>query len=74
MSRRKKCEFCSQKPVISEGVYDYCESQIEISTGCWISMYIGANENGEVVMRACADDSTDDYHPKYCPECGRKLQ
>lgn len=72
------CKFCHQTPTFSESLidswFDKYESQIELASGGWTVMYIGVNEGGDVVMRACGDDYTDDYFPKYCPECGRMLR
>ncbi len=72
--RKNGCEFCNQKPVFSQGKYREFESRIRLATGPWVRMYIGADENGRVVMRAYTDGSSGNYYPKYCPECGRKLQ
>lgn len=76
MSNRKKtpCKFCGQKLVINDGIYRESDNQISIADGGWTWMYIGVNTAGKVVMRACGDDYTEDYIPKYCPECGRKLR
>lgn len=75
MSRRKKCEFCSREPIFEKGgSYLRYRNETEIASGLGIEMYIGVDENGKVIMGACAEDYTDNYYPKYCPECGRKLQ
>lgn len=69
------CEFCLQKPYIgSGGWFVEDENQIMIAKGNWCWMFIGVDKDGEIVMRACGDDYTKDYHPKYCPECGRRLR
>lgn len=74
-NRMKPCEFCGQKPVIDGGgYYDSFASQKLLASGGWTSLYIGANSNGDIVMRACGDDYTDDWLPTFCPCCGRKLK
>lgn len=76
MSSHKKtpCKFCGQTLTINDGFYDEMDNQIRIAEGCWTEMYIGVNRSGKVVIRACGADYTEDYIPKYCPECGRKLR
>ena len=69
----EQCRFCHQELVHDNGYYNEFDNQIELASGGWTALYIGVNEIGEVVMRACGDSFTRDYFPKYCPECGRKL-
>lgn len=47
---------------------------MELASGGWTSLYIGIDPNGRTIMRACGDDYTDNYYPKFCPECGRDLR
>lgn len=68
------CKFCGQNPVIGKYGYLNTDNEIELASGGYAVMYIGVNENGQIVMRACGEDYTDDYFPKYCPECGRDLR
>ena len=75
MSDQKNCKYCHQKPTIDpDGYFDKFENQITLVTGGWTSLSIGVDRHGETVMRACGEDFADDYYPKYCPECGRKLR
>lgn len=68
------CEFCSQTPVIANGIYDHFGSAIPYVSSSYEGAYIGANEKGEIIMFVCGDDISDDYPLNYCPECGRKLK
>ena len=75
MSDQKNCKYCHQKPVVeSDGYFSEFDNQIMLASGGWTELYIGVTRHGETVMRACGDDYTNDYYPKYCPECGRKLR
>ena len=68
------CKYCEQRPKRDvNGYYRQCDNQIEISEGGWVSMYIGVEEDGIIVVRA-EGDSVAEYYPNYCPECGRKLE
>lgn len=68
------CRFCHQAPVINDGYFYEGDNEIRLVSGGWTSLNIGVNADGDVVMRACGDNYTEDYFPKYCPECGRKLK
>lgn len=73
------CKFCEReydntKDEWFEYDYGYRRNQTELASGCWTALYIGINSDNRIVMRACGDDYTEDYYPKYCPECGRKLR
>ena len=56
------CWFCDNE-----------HSYIVLETGWWISLVRGVTEDGRICIHADAEDSTDNYYPKFCPECGRKL-
>ena len=72
--KQGSCKYCHQTVVIDDnGYFDKFENQIELATGGWTALSIGVDVTGCTVMRACGDGFTDDYKPKYCPECGRKL-
>lgn len=69
-----KCAYCHQELVLCRNGYYYeFDNQIELAAGGRTCLYIGVDVDGNTVMRACGDDYTSDYHPKYCPECGRRL-
>lgn len=70
---KENCKFCYQKPVFYGDWFDRYESGVSIAEGGWASVFIGADRDGKTVIYACSDGWTDDYYPKYCPECGRKL-
>ena len=71
----RKCKFCNQVPVIDKDWgYDKYKNEIQLTGGGWTALYIGVDEHGKICMRACGDGYTENYYPKYCPECGRKLK
>ena len=71
---QEQCLYCHQKLVLYDGCYDEHANQIALVKDDWTLLAIGVDQSGNVVMRACGDDYTEDYYPKYCPECGRKLK
>ena len=55
-----------------------CENKIKsqvitITNGYNTYLDVGIDENLRLYFKAIGDDETDKYYPKYCPECGRKL-
>lgn len=69
-----ECKFCNMTLSIDKvWGYNKYENDIQLARGGWTVLYIGVDEFGKTCMRACGDDYTNDYYPKYCPECGRKL-
>lgn len=69
------CGYCNQKPKFdSDGYYEKYWNEVEIADGAWTSLKIGVDEEGRICMRALGDGYTENYYPKYCPNCGRKLQ
>ena len=72
---QKNCPFCHQKLKLSrQSFYSNSDNEMELASGGWTCLYIGLDPNGRTVMRACGDDYTNNYYPKFCPECGRDLQ
>lgn len=68
------CKYCSRKPKESFSGYFYDgDNEEQIASGAWTAMYIGVDERGRLRLTACGDGRAD-YFPKYCPECGRKLE
>jgi hypothetical protein len=59
--RENMCKFCDAK------------HEIEIESGFNTSLLIGKDADNQIYLRACGEDYTDKYYPKYCPECGKKL-
>ena len=59
------CKMCENK----------IKSQVEtiIEKGYDTYLVTGIDENLRLYFKAIGDDETDKYYPKYCPECGRKL-
>ena len=39
----------------------------------YVFLKLGCTEEGEIIIAAETDYSTAVYHPKFCPECGRKI-
>lgn len=70
----KRCKYCSRKPEFDRSgqFYDW-DNEEEIARGPWTLMYAGVDENGDMTLVASGDGRAV-YYPKYCPECGRKLE
>lgn len=72
----KGCKYCNQKPrfVDLDGT-PVLISDIEMvrGDGSYAALMIGADEDGRLRMYASGENESDDYYPKFCPECGRKL-
>ncbi len=58
------CKFCDENR--------YYEEFVGESGKPYISIFL-VNLCGNIFIRADGDN-TDFYHPKYCPECGRRLK
>ena len=67
--KQANCRFCHFRPVTGT----WRENAITLASGAWSSIDIGMNPSGDIVIRGVSDEYTDDYHPKFCPECGRDL-
>ena len=44
-----------------------------IESGAWVALMAEFDKDGRLALFAQAEDNTDRYYPKFCPECGRKL-
>lgn len=70
------CKYCNQKPKF---IYVYgisvLNSDIEIVRGkdSYAALMMGPDEDGNLRMYASGENESDNYYPKFCPECGRKL-
>ena len=58
------CKLCENKPKTNQIIDD----------GADIALNAGIDENSRLYLEAVAESYTGRYYPKYCPECGRKLQ
>ena len=58
------CKLCENKPNTNQ----------TIEEGEYIVLNAGIDENSELYFEAIGESCTNRYYPKYCPECGRKLQ
>lgn len=60
------CEFCD---------INQCEEpERKVVDGMWAQLMADFDKSGRVFLYASGDDYSDPYYPKYCPECGRKLE
>ena len=62
----KSCKYCNQEPE----TIDVC---VAAGEGAYAALYMGVDENANLKMYASGENNSDDYYPKFCPECGRKL-
>ena len=73
--QNKKC-ICDIKPLEKNGYLGYGNDIIDNSTnlayGLWTTLNLGIQHDGKYVLWACGEDRAE-YFPKYCPECGRRL-
>lgn len=58
---------------------DFCDATIGeeekvIASGDYSELIRFFDINGRLYLIGSGDDYTEWYYPKYCPECGRKLQ
>lgn len=72
------CKFCERKPVINEEfnaffIFENCETLVA-GEGAYEEIGIGVDKNGNLLLIAFGMNQSDYYYPKFCPECGRKLQ
>ena len=56
-----KCEWCTGNGTET------------ITFGDYITLYRGSFGPREVFIFATGDTTTPSYHPRYCPECGRRV-
>lgn len=75
MSDQKTCKFCHQTPDFFGDFFEEWgpENNINLAKGSWTSLCIGVDRDGNTVLRAFGDGIAE-YYPKFCPECGRKLE
>lgn len=67
------CKYCLRKPVFYNNDFYEWANEETIVRGDWTSLDIGVDEEGKLVLVAYGDGRAV-YHPKYCPECGRRLE
>lgn len=71
---KKECKICSCKPSFYDEEYSLYHSTIMLVDGGWTEVVAGKDKNNKVIICGQGDGNTRFYYPKYCPECGRKLQ
>ena len=58
------CKLCESKPKTNQ----------IIEEGTYIVLSAGIDEDSKLYFEAVGESHTDRYYPKYCSECGCKLQ
>ena len=73
------CDYCSMKPEFRfdhwTGQKEFTgewDNEIKIADGAWTAMYFGVDADGRFRLTASGDGRAD-YYPKFCPECGRRV-
>lgn len=74
-----ECTLCSIKPFFyDDGVeglrYSQYESSKVLSAGPWTWIKACKDEDNRLALYAVGDENTELYYPKFCPECGRRLE
>lgn len=74
-----ECPLCSIKPYFYDDRIDgltwnkYASSKILASgSGPWLIAC--KDPDNRLALHALCDDGAELYYPKFCPECGRKLE
>ena len=74
LQQQLKCKYCNRKPEFDKsGNFYEWDNEEEIAQGPWTLMCAGVDEKGRMILTAIGDERAV-YYPKYCPECGRKLE
>lgn len=60
------CKYCQPRKEITPW------DNIRLAFGDYTSLYLRPTLNGRLVLVAYGEGEAK-YYPKYCPECGRKL-
>ena len=70
-----KCKLCGLEPLTYEEEEKgyFHEKDVELAEGNYSSLKCVKNSAGCMCIYAVGDDCTEDYFPKFCPECGKKL-
>lgn len=58
------CEICENKT----------RTRKQLDKGTYITLDACYDLNDRLYLSAYESDETPGYYPKYCPECGRKLE
>lgn len=70
-----KCSFCNVSYLWDEPLVSEREQRKDLSfDGNYVALIRGVDEDNRIFLIAQAEDDTDRYYPKFCPECGRKLE
>lgn len=68
---KKFCNFCQIEGEPPKE-FKYANG-LEIVNGPWIGLSRYFDVNGKPYLMATAEEDTERYYFKYCPECGRKI-
>lgn len=66
------CPFCQIDGEPSKK-FSYADG-LDVVNGPWIGLSRYFDINGKPYLMATAEEDTDRYYFKYCPECGRKIE
>lgn len=75
-----KCKYCRDRvPKYHEdggGDFFYWEweNSDSLATGDLCTLEMGIDENRKIIIFGNAEELSNYYYPKFCPECGRKLK
>lgn len=74
VATNNSCIYCHRKPkFFPDGFFCVSDNEVILESGGWTALYMGVDRHGRVKITASGDDRVD-YYPKFCPECGRKLE
>lgn len=68
------CSFCTARYAAFMQWQHDREQRKELVPGGWTTLERGVDKDNRTFIVAVGDDETDRYYPKFCPECGRKLE
>lgn len=68
------CSFCTARYAAFMPWQHEREQRKELVPGGWTTLERGVDADNHTLIIAVGDDETDRYYPKFCPECGRKLE
>ena len=67
----KKCICDIKISDVNKYYADAIDDFNPLTDGTWVRINLGIQHNGEYVLWTTGDKAR--YYPKYCPECGRRL-
>lgn len=71
---KKACKLCSMEPYFDpDGEWSMYASSETLETGAWVTLYACKDKDDRLAIYGSAECFTDLYYPKYCPECGKRI-